>query len=81
MMTGHLSSALSSLAVLGGLALGFYARFRYIKAEPGESPFSGIRWQVVPGRDQFRPPGFWVFLTGFLLSTLGAIGLTLQVIR
>jgi hypothetical protein len=69
----YLKVAISTLAVVVGVALTFYARFRFISNRPEESPFAGRRWTPLPGPSRFRRPGFALLLAGLALSAAGLV--------
>lgn len=80
-MNGQLLEGLASLAVLLGVALSWFARFRFIANDPGESPFAGRRWRSFPPRSLYRPPGFAIELAGGILAVAGVLLLLVRLLR
>jgi hypothetical protein len=68
-------------AVLLGVALSWYARFRFVANDPGENPFAGRRWRLFPPRAAYRTPGLAVQVVGMVMAFAGAILLLVNLIR
>ncbi len=76
-----LVEVLGIVAVLLGVALAWFARFRFITNEPEESPFAGSRWRAFPPPRAFRSPGFPIFLCGEAAAIAGAILILVRLFR
>jgi hypothetical protein len=80
-MSQSLMPLLGTCAVLLGVAISWYARFRFIANDAGESPFAGRRWRPFPPSELFRQPGFTVFVVGAVLGLGGVVVLIVCLFR